>query len=266
VPKVGKVLTSSTGTWSSPGLAFAHQWLRDGVAIPGATSATYAVTTADVGKALIAQVTATMDGYAPGVATSSSVTVEPGDAPTATTAPAITGMPMVGQTLTVSAGTWSVPGLAFAYQWQRAGVPIPGATAATYTVITADVGQPITVRVTATKDGYASGLATTSSVTGQVSATCVTAQAALEQATTAAALAQATVAKAVKKVKKLKKQLKAAIKKLKADPDNEKLALKVKKLKKQLKKAKKALKKAKAALDTAIAAKNAAAAKVAELC
>jgi hypothetical protein len=60
------------------------------------------------------------------------------------TAPTITGTPQVGQTLTVSIGDIQPP---VAYQWNRAGTPISGATSATYVPGAADVGNKITVTV-----------------------------------------------------------------------------------------------------------------------
>ena len=56
--QVGQTLTSSTGTWSgSP--TFARQWLAAGVAIVGATNATYVPIVGDIGKAITVTVTAT---------------------------------------------------------------------------------------------------------------------------------------------------------------------------------------------------------------
>jgi 5'-nucleotidase len=70
------------------------------------------------------------------------------------TAPAISGTAKVGRTLHVSAGTWSAASPAITYQWNRNGVPIVGATAANYTLTTADAGSSITVTVTASADGF----------------------------------------------------------------------------------------------------------------
>jgi hypothetical protein len=59
-PAVGQLLTCSTGTWNGePPLTYAYKWLRDGVAVAGASAETYAVSTADVGESLICEVTAT---------------------------------------------------------------------------------------------------------------------------------------------------------------------------------------------------------------
>ncbi len=58
--QVGQTLTSSTGTWSgSP--TYARQWFAAGVAISGATGATYFPVVGDVGKAITVRVTATND-------------------------------------------------------------------------------------------------------------------------------------------------------------------------------------------------------------
>jgi putative cell wall-binding protein len=61
-PSAGEELVASAGAWSqSPTLAF--QWLRAGVAVPGATSSTYDVTTADAGSTLQVRVTASRTNF-----------------------------------------------------------------------------------------------------------------------------------------------------------------------------------------------------------
>ena len=62
--------------------------------------------------------------------------------------------------MTASGGTWSVDNPALAYQWNRDGAPIDGATAATYRLAPADAGAAITVTVTASLEGYSDGVAT----------------------------------------------------------------------------------------------------------
>lgn len=58
--RVGQTLTSTTGTWiGSP--TFARQWRAAGVAIPGATAATYVPVAGDIGKAITVRVTGTND-------------------------------------------------------------------------------------------------------------------------------------------------------------------------------------------------------------
>lgn len=59
----GETLTASTGTWTGfAPITYARQWKRGGVAISGATGATYVQTAADVGSALTITVTATNAG------------------------------------------------------------------------------------------------------------------------------------------------------------------------------------------------------------
>ena len=84
----------------------------------------------------------------------------PGDGPGPNTpaagAPTIGGTPQVGEELTASASDISdADGLedaSFAYQWIRTDTDIEGATASTYTVVHADEGETLKVRVGFTDD------------------------------------------------------------------------------------------------------------------
>jgi hypothetical protein len=58
----------------------------------------------------------------------------------------------VGSTLKADKSGWA-KGTVLKYRWLRNGVPISGATSATYKVRTADKGKKVTVRVTGTKAG-----------------------------------------------------------------------------------------------------------------
>lgn len=72
-------------------------------------------------------------------------------APTNSVLPAITGAALVGQVLTVSNGTWAGRALpTFTYQWLLAGIPIVGATAKAYTIVSGNVGSVIACNVIAT--------------------------------------------------------------------------------------------------------------------
>jgi hypothetical protein len=63
-PQVGQVLTTTAGTWTGTAPEFRYLWLRCNVssikcsAIPGATSSSYMVTSADTGSTLVASVKA----------------------------------------------------------------------------------------------------------------------------------------------------------------------------------------------------------------
>ena len=87
--------------------------------------------------------------------------------PANTALPNITGTPTEGDTLSATTGAWTNSPTSYAYQWRRGGSDISGATSSTYTLVTADVGATITVRVTAT-NGSGSGTPATSSGVGPV--------------------------------------------------------------------------------------------------
>lgn len=76
--------------------------------------------------------------------------------PANTVLPAITGTKTQGQTLTSSTGTWTKSPDSYAYQWNRSGVPIAGATASTRLLAVEDVGATMSCTVTATKSGVPS--------------------------------------------------------------------------------------------------------------
>jgi hypothetical protein len=77
-------------------------------------------------------------------------------APVNTVAPTISGTPQVGQVLTANNGTWTNSPTSFAYQWLRcngggnACVNVANGTQKTYTLVGADAGRTMRVRVTAT--------------------------------------------------------------------------------------------------------------------
>lgn len=75
--------------------------------------------------------------------------------PVMTVAPVVSGSPGLGKTLATDNGSWSTPAT-FTYRWVRCDATyagcadIPGATAATYTTVAADVGHVLGTLVTAT--------------------------------------------------------------------------------------------------------------------
>ena len=80
------------------------------------------------------------------------------EAYTVTTPPSVTGLPVVGETLTAHQGMWTVADTSGAShvagrflnnQWLRDGVPIDGATGATHVLTAADAGARISLRVRA---------------------------------------------------------------------------------------------------------------------
>lgn len=67
-------------------------------------------------------------------------------------APTISGTPALGATMTADTGRWaSLTGVtSYAYQWERDGTPIGGATSATYVLVADDASTDLTVVVTPT--------------------------------------------------------------------------------------------------------------------
>jgi alpha-L-rhamnosidase len=150
--QVGQTLTADPGSWTPDPDATAYQWLRDGDPIPGATGSSYQLVAADQGAALAVSVTVSARGLEDATATSQPVTIGAGTLlPTAL--PAIAGTPKVGSRLTATPGEWPA-GTAVAYQWNRDGLAITGATGTSYEPTGADGGTTLSVTVTATLAGY----------------------------------------------------------------------------------------------------------------
>ncbi|MHA7282192.1 cellulase family glycosylhydrolase [Arthrobacter sp. TMS2-4] len=151
IARVGHVLTATPGPWTA-GTALKYAWHRDGVAIPGATTARHALTARDLGARMTVVVSGTRNGYAP-----ASRTSRPGPTVSRGTLtgskPTITGSGRVGQPLTADPGTWS-PGAVVTFQWYRSGTPIAGARSRTYTPTSADRNVTLHVQATGTKTGY----------------------------------------------------------------------------------------------------------------
>jgi hypothetical protein len=84
-----------------------------------------------------------------GVSISGAETWGSASAPANTALPAISGIAQVGEELTAWEGIWTgAP--TFTYVWEADGTPIGGATAKTYTPVVGQIGDVITVVVTAT--------------------------------------------------------------------------------------------------------------------
>jgi hypothetical protein len=87
--------------------------------------------------------------------------VTPPSALTNTVPPFITGRFSVDQEVAANVGIWNSLPDSYQFQWLRDGSAISGATAVTYTLTLDDVGDDrLSVRVTAFKTGYYSGVAT----------------------------------------------------------------------------------------------------------
>ena len=168
--KVGATLTANPGAWGPAPVTLAYQWFRSGVAITGATAATYPAVAADLGKTLTVQVTGTKSGFTTTAKTSAATAAVVAGSLTAPV-PTITGTAKVGTTLTANPGAWGPAPVTLAYQWFRSGVAITGATAATYPAVAADLGKTLTVRVTGTKSGFTTTAKTSAATAAVVAGT-----------------------------------------------------------------------------------------------
>ena len=161
--QVGQTLiVNITGIADADGLdsaVFAYQWLSDDAEIGGATGSTYTLVAGDEGRTIKVRVIVTDDLGNETTLTSAAteaVAAAPQPDSPATGEPTISGTAQVGQTLIVNiTGIADADGLTtstYSYQWLSDDAEIGGATGSTYTLVAADEGQTIKVRVTVTDD------------------------------------------------------------------------------------------------------------------
>ena len=167
--RVGGTLSVYTGGITDPdGMEdseFTYQWLESegtyDTFIEDATGSTYTLAATDQGKGIKVRVSFTDDaGNYESLTSGASAAVTAANNP-ATGAPTISGTAQVGETLTASTtGIADSDGLTFAtftYQWIKLDSnlndsDISGATGSTYTLVAADAGTGIKVRVSFTDD------------------------------------------------------------------------------------------------------------------
>ncbi|MFF2451507.1 hypothetical protein [Isoptericola sp. NPDC058082] len=147
----GQTLTADAGAWE-PAATLTYQWWRGHDPVSGATTPTYTLTAADLGRTIAVTVSGAADGYASRTLTSER-TAAVVAAGLSTGTPTISGTVRVGSKVTAKPGTWTSK-TTLSYQWYASGTKISGATASTYTPSSSLKGRTLTVRVTGTKSGY----------------------------------------------------------------------------------------------------------------
>ena len=166
--QVGETLTASTtGITDADGLtnaSYSYQWIaNDGTSdsdIADATSSSYTLVAADAGKTIKVKVTFTDDNGNDESLTSTATTAVIAANTSATGAPTISGTVQVDQTLTAdTSGIGDADGLtnvSYSYQWiandGTSDSDIADATSSSYTLVAADAGKTIKVKVAFTDD------------------------------------------------------------------------------------------------------------------
>ncbi|WP_418062442.1 hypothetical protein [Pimelobacter simplex] len=161
VPVAGGTLEVWEGIWSAAPESYTYRWFQSGSTDPIGTGKTLVVPAAAAGKELTVEVTAKRADRLDGVATSAPVAVQPPAASPVqnVTAPAITGTPKVGTTVTAQSGTWNPTPDSVVIEWFRSGSTTPIGTGPELVVPAAAEGGTLAIRVTAKKAGSSDGVA-----------------------------------------------------------------------------------------------------------
>jgi hypothetical protein len=166
---VGRTLDGNRGKWTGAGITYKQEWLRckanagddsstsSCTAISGATKTEYKLASADLGFRIRFRVEATTKGgTSTATSTATSVVTTESGAPASSSAPTISGSPLVGSTLSGANGSWvGDQPITYSYRWLRcdgagnACKEIGGETSASYRVVQNDVGKTLRLRVIA---------------------------------------------------------------------------------------------------------------------
>jgi hypothetical protein len=147
VARASETLSCTQGTWAGEEpISYTVHWLRNGGRV-GGPGATYHLQEADEGTLISCEVTASnIDGSASVPSTAVKIPAQP----RSLTSPSISGGVRVGEVLTCATGNWGGDEpINYSFQWLRHGIGISDAVHQTHTVLTADEGELLECRVTA---------------------------------------------------------------------------------------------------------------------
>jgi hypothetical protein len=148
--KHGVTLVAKPGKWSD-GTSLSYRWYVDRKLVAGATSKSFTLARAHIGKSVLVKVTGRKKGYASVTKTSAATKPVVKKSVFRLTIVDIIGTPRVGRELIVSTSLW-VPEIR--YQWYVGGRAVSGATTDTFVPRAADRGKAVTCKVTIRKPGY----------------------------------------------------------------------------------------------------------------
>ena len=164
---VGSSLTVDVGTWPREGSVLSYDWLANGQPVEGeradAHSATLLLAPSELGARVTVRVTATAPGYSAQKTSLSSVAAAPALLVTRPT-PVVSGVPLPGETLTATPGTWAPGPVALTYAWRVNSVTVLAQTGPTFVVPPTAAGKSVAVTVTGSRTGYAPSAITSSPV------------------------------------------------------------------------------------------------------
>ncbi|MBB3043485.1 Ig-like domain repeat protein [Nocardioides soli] len=149
--RVGETVTAVPPRTTPAASSYSYQWLMDGVDVPGATEATYAVRPTDSNKRISVRVTASRPGYDDLVSESSRILV--GQASFSTSGPVISGDLVVGGTLAGSIEATPAPTAVF-WTWRVDGTKVGDESS--YEVRPEDVGKRVVLQAELWRPGYVS--------------------------------------------------------------------------------------------------------------
>jgi len=158
--KVGEKLTAAA-TIDPADAALAYQWLRDGVAISGATAAGYTPVAADLGKSVSVRISASKANFQGQTATAVAGKVAAGTQKVTGKAK-VKGAAKVGKKLTATPG--KAAGSTVKYQWLLNGKVIKKATGKSLKLAKSFKGKKISVKVSYVRTGYTTVTQTTAKV------------------------------------------------------------------------------------------------------
>ncbi len=154
-PKVDETLTAAPATWSPASQNTLYRWKADGVLINGANGPSLTLTRDLLGKSIMVATHGRAEGYKNSPVRSAPAGPVVIGQIVASTPSTIAGRARIGHDLTAQPGDVQPADATVAYQWLRDGVPVDGATAATYALSSVDLGATMAVQITRSRRNYA---------------------------------------------------------------------------------------------------------------
>jgi TusA-related sulfurtransferase len=147
-PTQGQSLSATNSLADADGLGVvSYKWLASGAEIAGATTSSFVLTQAQVGKVITVKASYTDAGNTPESVMSNATAEIVNVNDVATGSVVISGKPEQGQVLTASNTLGDADGLGtVSYKWLADGIEISGATTSAYTLTQAQVGKVIYVK------------------------------------------------------------------------------------------------------------------------